>query len=64
MCMFGEKLFLFFRSTGDTFVTCMTYLQTLATPPAQEGPGDVTACIHIKDTNPQGRIRDVKDQRC
>lgn len=64
MSMFGEKFFLFFRSTGDTFVTCVTYQPTLAPPPAQEGCGDVTACIHIKDTNWRGRIRDVNDQRC
>lgn len=59
--MFGEKLFLFFRNIGDKFVTCVTYQLILATHPAQEGHGDITARIHIKDTNPPGTIGDFNE---
>lgn len=36
----------------------MTYQPVFATCPAWEGRGDITAHINIKDTNPQGTIRD------
>ena len=39
----------------------MTYRLTFATHPAQEGHGDITARIHIKDTDPPGMIGDFNE---